>query len=102
MDGLDTYIDDYTREDPIPEGILKRLVQAQAFLEPNAQPLEVPSQGSVADAKPESAKPSALSVAEATPAPLAAVQPSVATLPTHRGDDCGAAESDAEPASPKP
>ncbi len=37
MDGLDTYIDDYTREDPIPDGVLKRLVQSRAFRDPNAE-----------------------------------------------------------------
>jgi hypothetical protein len=37
MDGLDTYIDDYTREDPIPESVLKRLVQSRPFREPNAE-----------------------------------------------------------------
>lgn len=37
MDGLDTYIDDYTREDPIPESVLKRLVQSRAFRDPNPE-----------------------------------------------------------------
>ncbi len=40
MDGLDTYIDDYTREDPIPESVLRRMVQAQQFLAPEHR--EVP------------------------------------------------------------
>jgi Protein of unknown function (DUF3306) len=37
MDGLDTYIDDYTREDPIPDSVLKRLVQSRPFRDPNAE-----------------------------------------------------------------
>lgn len=31
MDGLDTYIDDYSKPDPIPEAMLRRLNQAQAL-----------------------------------------------------------------------
>ena len=31
MDGLDTYIDDYTREDPIPEAMLRSLVQSRTL-----------------------------------------------------------------------
>ncbi|MEP6943842.1 MAG: DUF3306 domain-containing protein [Betaproteobacteria bacterium] len=38
MDGLDTYIDDYTRSDPIPESVLQRLVHAQSFVTPSATP----------------------------------------------------------------
>ena len=38
MDGLDTYIDDYTRSDPIPEGVLQRLVQAHSFVTPSPTP----------------------------------------------------------------
>ena len=32
MDGLDTYIDDYTKADPIPEAMLRGLNQAQGLL----------------------------------------------------------------------
>lgn len=31
MDGLDTYIDDYTKSDPIPDAMLRQLNQAQAL-----------------------------------------------------------------------
>lgn len=31
MDGLDTYIDDYGKPDPIPEGMLRQLVQSQVL-----------------------------------------------------------------------
>jgi hypothetical protein len=37
MDGLDTYIDDYTRPDPIPEGVLQKLVHAQSFVTPSTE-----------------------------------------------------------------
>jgi hypothetical protein len=32
MDGLDTYIDDYSKEDPIPEAMLKTLNQAKGLI----------------------------------------------------------------------
>jgi hypothetical protein len=32
MDGLDTYIDDYTKADPIPEAMLRGLNQARGLL----------------------------------------------------------------------
>jgi hypothetical protein len=38
MDGLDTYIDDYTKPDPIPESMLRSLNHAQGFFEPVADP----------------------------------------------------------------
>jgi Protein of unknown function (DUF3306) len=38
MDGLDTYVGDYTQSDPIPEGVLQRLVQAQSFVTPSPTP----------------------------------------------------------------
>ncbi len=36
MDGLDIYIDDYTRDDPIPESVLRRMAHAQQFLDARA------------------------------------------------------------------
>ena len=34
MDGLDIYVGDYTKSDPIPDDVLKRLVQARAIFNP--------------------------------------------------------------------
>lgn len=34
MDGLDTYIDDYSKDDPIPEEMLKKLEHARGILFP--------------------------------------------------------------------
>lgn len=51
MDGLDTYIDDYTKNDPIPEEMLKTLEHARSTLFPPNQPKEEPTQ--VADNPPE-------------------------------------------------
>jgi hypothetical protein len=42
MDGLDVYIDDYTREDPIPPSMLARLEHAVAVLSPAAAPAGAP------------------------------------------------------------
>lgn len=36
MDGLDTYIDDYTQPDPIPSAMLEELMQRRGFFSPSA------------------------------------------------------------------
>ena len=55
MDGLDTYIDDYNKPDPLPEGWLRKMVQSQllglfadeekppAALTPQPEPAPVPA-----------------------------------------------------------
>ncbi len=58
MDGLDVYIDDYSKPDPIPEAMLRTLEHAKGLLfdekkkEPEAQPDE-PAEPVAAAAKPE-------------------------------------------------
>jgi hypothetical protein len=37
MDGLDTYIDDYTQADPIPSAMLEDLMQRRVFFSPSAE-----------------------------------------------------------------
>ena len=37
MDGLDTYIDDYTQADPIPSAMLEDLMQRRVFFPPSAE-----------------------------------------------------------------
>jgi hypothetical protein len=37
MDGLDTYIDDYTQTDPIPSAMLEDLMQRRVFFSPSAE-----------------------------------------------------------------
>lgn len=44
MDGLDTYIDDYNKFEPIPAAMLAALNQAQALLKPAEQLLETPDE----------------------------------------------------------
>jgi hypothetical protein len=49
MDGLDTYIDDYGRPDPLPAGMLEKMVQSEALglftktPEPTDTPSDAPS-----------------------------------------------------------
>ncbi len=92
MDGLDTYIDDYTREDPIPESVLRRMVQAQQFLAPEHREVPAPAQlGSVdappplsADATPEAAlpdTPSSLPAVDSTAQLQDSQQPGVPPAP---------------------
>lgn len=42
MDGLDTYIDDYTQADPIPESMLEELMQRRVFFSPPADQADLP------------------------------------------------------------
>jgi hypothetical protein len=44
MDGLDVYIDDYTKNDPIPEEMLKTLEHARSTLFPPDPQTEAPTQ----------------------------------------------------------
>ena len=62
MDGLDTYIDDYSKEDPIPEAMLKTLNQAKGLIfdredAPGAN--ETPAPAAAADAAGDPEKVSA-------------------------------------------
>ena len=68
MDGLDTYIDDYTREDPIPESVLRRMAHAQQFLPPELREVPPPAELESVDT------PSSLA-ADVTPEPAASAQP---------------------------
>lgn len=56
MDGLDVYIDDYSRKDPIPVDILDKLVRAQTWLrdqdEGGATADEKPHQTDLSSAEP--------------------------------------------------
>lgn len=72
MDGLDTYIDDYTKADPIPADMLKQLVQGRYIFDPPKT--EITAEGHVidspaADASPEPAEALAAPVDPANPDP---------------------------------
>jgi hypothetical protein len=64
MDGLDTYIDDYGRPDPLPEGMLRQMVQSHALGlfridEPpeTAEPAAALAQNAAAPPAPETGTP---------------------------------------------
>jgi len=59
MDGLDTYIDDYTKEDPIPEAMLKTLNQAKGLIFDREDEHGANETGAAANAAGEQAQPSA-------------------------------------------
>jgi Protein of unknown function (DUF3306) len=84
MDGLDIYVGDYTQSDPIPDDVLKRLVQARAIFNPPKTMLT--PEGHVVDVPPEADA----AVPEVVPAPIenAPVEPlaPVAIDPPLAGD----------------
>jgi Protein of unknown function (DUF3306) len=53
MDGLDTYIDDYTKNDPIPEEMLKTLEHARSTLFPPQHETEETAKAPEEAPKPE-------------------------------------------------
>jgi hypothetical protein len=93
MDGLDTYIDDYTKADPIPEAMLRSLNHAQGFFAPVEDPLEVHRREMAAEAEASLAK--AMRDADAIPADDAtAATESVALADgAATGVDAGAADA---------
>jgi hypothetical protein len=66
MDGLDTYIDDYTLADPMPAGMLDKLANVYAMLTKDAQ-------GS--DAQPVNAEEPQVQAAAAVPPGIEAAPP---------------------------
>ena len=86
MDGLDVYIDDYTKSDPIPPDVLERLVKGHFGFNPPAPPPADPTQEPAAErvAVPDSA--TALPANESIPPGDAAD-----TGPRSQSDDAGCA-----------
>jgi len=82
MDGLDVYIDDYTKSDPIPPDVLERLVKAQFSWSPEAAARESP-EASAADSSTEKVDaPSASAIdPPSSPAPDASQIPSTVPDP---------------------
>ena len=78
MDGLDVYIDDYTKADPIPPDVLERLMKMHFEFKPS--PAELP-QGPTVDASTEAAR----------AAPASLMEPAAATVPA-LGDTASAAQ----------
>jgi hypothetical protein len=81
MDGLDIYVGDYTKSDPIPDDVLKRLVQARAIFNPPKTMLT--PEGHVVDVPPEAeavapeAAPTAIENAPVEPVAPIAIEPPV-------------------------
>ena len=64
MDGLDVYIDDYAKADPIPDEMLKQLAHARAIFNP--PPTMVTPEGHVVDVPPATVAGQALDTPAAT------------------------------------
>jgi hypothetical protein len=86
MDGLDTYIDDYGRPDPLPAGMLEKMVQSEALglftktPEPADTPSDAPSDTAPHPASEASA---AVPTAEPTAEPTAVPTDTPADPPRH-------------------
>jgi hypothetical protein len=87
MDGLDIYIDDYTKADPIPADVLKQLVQARYIFDP--PPTELTPEGHVVDAPPA---PAADAPDLPPPADTAAVPPAETGAPSAPDDSAADAK----------
>jgi Protein of unknown function (DUF3306) len=82
MDGLDIYIDDYTKADPIPADVLKQLVQARYIFDP--PPTELTPEGHVVDA---AVAPAEDAPGLPPPADTASAPPVEADAPSAPGDN---------------
>ena len=80
MDGLDTYIDDYTQPDPIPSAMLEDLMQRRGFFPPSAEsdPRERVIDEPAGDHAASSVEAIASPAARAAPLPSVTPPPSVA------------------------
>jgi hypothetical protein len=84
MDGLDTYIDDYTKADPIPEDMLKQLAHARAIFDP--PPTILTPEGHVVDAPVAASTLAARDEASAAAGPVASQDPD-ANAPSKPAED---------------
>jgi hypothetical protein len=87
MDGLDTYIDDYTQPDPIPSAMLEDLMQRRTFFSPPAAETDLGER--VVD---EPAGDSVASSAEAISPPVAPVAPGAPVAPADAVPDTADSE----------
>ena len=95
MDGLDVYIDDYTKPDPIPAEMMEQLLHTRHIFDPPAT--EVNAEGHVVDKVVEPAPESVAALAAApTPATPAAPALSAAENASAGSDDDAAAPRDGD------
>jgi hypothetical protein len=82
MDGMDVYIDDYTKEDPIPSAMLRALNQARSLglfddegkkRDAQVEPAAEPAPAAIEEARP--APPEPAPVAQAAPQPATPEKP---------------------------
>jgi hypothetical protein len=89
MDGLDIYVGDYTKSDPIPDDVLKRLVQARAIFNPPKT--MVTPEGHVIDVPPDAEAaapedaPAAIEKVPVDPVAPIAIEPPVTADPGKTG-----------------
>jgi hypothetical protein len=102
MDGLDVYIDDYSKPDPISPDIVRQMVQGRYIFDP--PPTRINAQGHAEDVPPEA-------VAAAASAEIVATAPDAPPTPAAAGAAVTAPGSDvagdsavetAAPAEPGP
>jgi Protein of unknown function (DUF3306) len=92
MDGLDTYIDDYSKPDPIDPDVVKQLMQARYIFNPPQT--RVTEAGFVEDVPPE------VETQPATPETIPAETERLAIGPVEPIDNAVDPEPDATPAAP--
>jgi len=104
MDGLDVYIDDYSKPDPISPDMVRQMVQGRYIFDPPAT--RVNAQGVVEDVPPdevaaERSDEATESPAEAAPEPSSAIATDAATKATSEAAASGAPDglATAEPSS---
>jgi hypothetical protein len=107
MDGLDTYIDDYSLPDPIPSAMLEDLMQRRGFFPPPASETDV--RESAVDEPAREPAPPAEAIAPPPPvvaaAPVASNSPDAPVAPSEAaisGATRAAPETDAAAKSAKP
>jgi hypothetical protein len=88
MDGLDTYIDDYTQTDPIPSAMLEDLMQRRVFFSPSAE--SDPRERVIDEPAGDNSASSAGAVAPvATPPSVAPLPPVASADPVQDAADSG-------------
>jgi hypothetical protein len=92
MDGLDTYIDDYSISDPIPPEMLAQLRHTRYLFDPPKT--RVNAEGHVEDVPPEEVNPTTEPAADEPPAVLAVAD----APPVDAAPDIAPAQPDTEPA----
>jgi hypothetical protein len=106
MDGLDVYIDDYSKPDPIDSSVVRQMVQGRYIFDPPQT--RVTAEGFVEDVPPEeSVPPQAASLPETVPSDLPGETDAPVPIPAvHErpslGTSAAPGEADSDPAPSRP